>query len=650
MMKKFWKFLTTSVLLAALVLALCAPVAAAEPGDRADILFTHDLHSYFLPTLSAEGEEQGGFARLMTAIKNEKEKSPDALLLDGGDFSMGTLFQTAFSTAATELRVMGAMGYDATTFGNHEYDYRASGLADMLNAAVASGDRLPAIVEANYLPPEKGEEGYDETAQAVWDAFENYGVSDYVLLERGGIHYAVIGVMGVDSDACAPMSGMILHDHAETTQRAVNEAVDECVERYGTMPVVIVLSHAGTEGGKGEDYELAKAVDGIDIIISGHTHTTLMEPIEVNGTYIISAWEYGKYLGRIQIGIDPDGGMREQGLISYELIPINDSLADDPGITGLVESYKVDVERGYLDRFGLKFDQVLAESAFAFENQDEISKTQHESTLGNFLADSYKWAAEEALGEPVDVAITAAGVIRSTFPAGEITVSDVFDVASLGIGADGVPGYPLVSVWLTGTDLKNVLEVDASVQPLMSAAQLFPAGVEYSYNTNRMIFNKVDYAALRRTDGSVEPIVDEQLYRIVTGLYCGQMLGAVEGKSFGLLTVTARDEKGAPIDMDKLEDYIIHDADGDEVKEWYAIASYLQTMGGTMSEVYARTDGRKVVYKSLNPVDLFRNANKFTWIAAAVIVLLILILVLVVRVVARRMRRGGKKGRTYRGK
>jgi len=120
---------------------------------------------------------------------------------------------------------------------------------------------FPAIVEANYLPPERGQEGYDEDAQAVWDAFGRYGVTDYVLLERGGVWYAVFGVMGVDSDACAPMSGMVFHDRFEAAKRVVDEARNKCREENGVQPLVVCLSHSGTDGqGKGEDYELAQKV------------------------------------------------------------------------------------------------------------------------------------------------------------------------------------------------------------------------------------------------------------------------------------------------------------------------------------------------------------------------------------------------------
>ena len=621
------------VMLLALALSLSVSQvwAADETAEEITILYTHDMHSSFLPKEGPDGHSRGGYARLKTLIDEQKEEHPNALVLDGGDFSMGSLFQTAYSTSALELRAMGQMGYDVTTFGNHEFDYRASGLADMLYAAVDSGDPLPAIVDANYLPPQEDEE--------TWDALYTYGVQDYRILERGGVPYVIFGITGVDSDECAPMSGMELHDPVETAKRVVEEATEQCQTAYGADPVVICLSHSGTENGKGEDYELARKVDGIDVIISGHTHTTLEQPIEVNDTYIVSAGENSKNLGVLTLTRTQDG----VELKDSRLVPVDERVPEDPEMAAWIEAAKEQVERDYLADFDLEFDQVLVNNPYQFDTVDEVYDTQHESTLGNLLADAYYWAGNQASQDPVDVALTASGVIRDTFPKGPITVSQVFNVASLGIGADGVPGYPLISVYLTGKDLKNAIEVDASVPPLMSAAQLFYSGVEYSFNTNRMIFDKVDDVALLGTGGVTEPIVDDQLYHVVTGLYIGQMLGAVESSTFNILTVTPRDAQGNPIDISQLEDYILHDDEGNEVKEWYAIASYLQSMGGEMDQKYGQTDGRKLVYSSWNPVSLLKHAGLPTFVAilalVLVVALLVLMVVLVRKFILRRMRR-----------
>ena len=610
------------LLLISLVLTLALPASASEQSQQATILFTHDLHSHLLPAVDENGGEYGGYARLMTLIRQQKEQYPDAILVDGGDFSMGSLFQTAYPTSAIELRMMGEMGYDATTLGNHEFDYLPKGFASMLN--VASQYQTPAIVDANYWP------GSHEDAELVTEAMTNYGVKDYILLERGGIHYAIFGLVGYDSDACAPNSGMILEDPAEAARQTVDQAVADCKATYGVEPIVIALSHSGTsDDGKGEDYELAKAVQGIDLIISGHTHTTLHEPIQVNDTWIVSAGEYGRYLGVVQMERKSDGSAV---LTDYELVPVDEAVEEQPDIAVLVEGFKADVEQNYLSDYDMTFDQVLTFNSFEFDNVDAVYDYAHESTLGNLFSDAYRKAASEALGYQVDVALTASGVIRETIPIAHVTVSDIFNAASLGVGTEG----ELVEVWLTGKDLKCALEVDASVYPLMHSAQLFYSGVEYSFNTNRMIFNKIDYAMLRRDDGTLEAIEDDKLYSVACGMYMAQMLGSVEQTSMGLLSIVPRDRAGNPLDTSRLVDHVIRYDNGAAVKEWHAIATYLQDMGEFMSGQYAGPDGRKLVYSSLNPASLLRNANHFTWIALAVILVLILLTVVVIRAVRRK--------------
>ena len=638
-----------ALLLAALLTLLLLPAGAAAQaeGDSLTILFTHDTHDHWLPVPNPEGSgTYGGYSRLATVLDEQRKQAEDPVVtLDGGDFAMGSLFQSIYSTHALELRVLGAMGFDATTFGNHEYDYRPQGWQDMLHAAVASGEALPAIVEANYPPPEED--------AASWAAWNEYGVEPYTVIEREGLRIAVFGLMGLDAHESAPMSGMVFLDPIETARQVVAE-----IQQKEDPDFIICLSHSGTEGGKGEDYELAKAVDGIDVIISGHTHTTLHEPILVNGTYIASCGEYTKYLGKLTI-TKTDAGLT---LNEYALIPVNDAVAADPAIAAMTEQFRQVVSDTFLSRYGLEFDTVLNTAPFAFESQDAVY-TQHDSALASLITDAYRKIAEEATGRPVDMAATAAGVIRETLPKGDITVADVFNMASLGIGADQLAGYPLVSVYLTGKDLKTVLEIDASVAPIMGAAHLYFSGVEYGYNTRRMLFNRLTEAHMVADDGSLTDIADDQLYHVVTGLYCGQMLGTVEATSFGLLSVTPRDKDGVPIDMENLDAYIIHDSAGNEVKEWYAIADYLRSLGDYI-DYYEQPDGRKTVYASWNPIELLKSPNKFTIIAMAaglvVIALVTLAVILIRRRVAKSQRtrrlnrprhQAGAKGyRAYRGK
>lgn len=636
--------------LSALCLALCllaaglpltAFAASPSPVYESTILFTHDTHDHFLPMPDEEGGEYGGYTRLATLLKQEREAHPDALTLDAGDFSMGSLFQTIYATHAPELQALGAMGYDVTTLGNHEFDYRAQGLADMLNAAVDSGSPLPAIVQANYKPP--------ESDTASLEAWERYGIQDYVILERGGISYGIFGLMGEEADSNAPMSGMEFEPTVEAAQRTV-AAIQAELEQSSNPSLIICLSHSGTDGkGKGEDYELAKAVDGIDLIISGHTHTVLEEPIQVGNTLIVSAGEYTSYLGSLTLSWSEDG---QKTIQDYRLIPVDETVAADPGMEQLTNRFQPLVESEYLAQYGLKFGQVLATTQFAFTPISQFATEQREDTLGNLISDSYIYAVQQAEGDdyvPVDFAVVASGVIRGSFAAREITTSDAFNVSSLGSGADGTPGYPLISVWITGKELKDAFEVDASVTPIMSAAQLYGSGMTWTWNPHRIIFNKVNSCAQVLPDGTTVPLENDRLYRVVTGLYSGQMLGTVNSQSFGILTITPKDANGNVIT--NFEDHIIYNPDGSEVKEWYALASYLQSMG-TVDARYSAPEGRKVEERSWNPISLLKGLNLIGGIALAVLLVVILLVgLLIYRIVTRKRRRSSWRSgyRPYRG-
>jgi len=376
-------------------------------------------------------------------------------------------------------------------------------------------------------------------------------------------------------------------------------------------------------------------VPEIDIIISGHTHTTLYEPILVGNTVIASAGEYGRNLGIVRLSYDG----QDAAFSSYELIPIDENCPEDPEMALAVSEFKEAVNTGYLADYGYTFDQVVVHNPYSFDSVDEVYATQHESTLGNLFSDAYRDAASRATGISVDVAVTASGVVRETIPLGDVSVSAVFNTSSLGVGTEG----ELILLYLTGADLKTVLEIDASVQPLMRSAQLFSSGVKYSFNTNRMLFNKVDSACLIRSDGKEEAIVDDQLYSVVTGRYVGQMLGSVEEMSYGLIKITPRDADGNPVNPADFGDYVIQTPEGKPLKEWYAITDYLHRMGGQMDPAYSQPDGRKQVYSSLNPIALLKNANVFTWILCAVILLVILLIALAARGLVRWILRVRKK-------
>lgn len=622
----------SACLLAVLLLLSLLQALAASPNNHSTtVLFTHDLHSHFLPQPDGAGGESGGYARLKTALDRERAAHPDALTLDGGDFSIGSLIQTLYTTQGAELRTMGAMGYDAAAVGNHEFDHTGTGFAEMLRAVTESGSRAPALLTANYKPSNDNPDRLD-----IQRAMAAYGVQDYMLLERGGVTYGIFGLMGADSHACAPSSGFTLGDITSNAQRCV-----DALKEQGAQ-FIICLSHSGTNEKKklSEDEQLAEKVSGIDLIVSGHTHTTLAEPLLVNDTYIVSAGPYCQNLGSVTIEWTEGGGKR---LADYHLTPIDETLPGDPDIAAMVERWKGLVGGTYLGRYGLYYDQVLTRTEF--DLPAPRSGVQEGNALGELVADSFLWATQNLEVDAPDVptvTVTADGVLRAPLASGEITTSMAFDVLSMGVGSDGTSGFPLVGVYLTGRELRAAAEVDASVTPLMPAAQLYMAGMDYSFNTHRMFFNRVTDC---RIHNSADQVEDGQLYRVVTGMYSAQMLGTVKSKSLGLLSLEPKMADGTPVT--DFEECILRDKNGNEIKEWYALAAYLQTFGEeglSPRYSYPNGDGRKHVSRSWNPIELMQNLNWIGWTALAAAVLLVVFLVFLIRRIrfVRKRRRYGK--------
>ena len=440
------------------------------------------------------------------------------------------------------------------------------------------------------------------------------------MIEREGIRVGVYGVLGEDAEICAPESGIDFDDIVETSKRVVEELKKEDVD------MIVCLSHSGTseEEDASEDEILAEEVPEIDVIISGHTHTTLEEPIISGDTVIASAGSYGRNLGELELVPAENGRWK---LAEYRLNSMDESVEQDKEIENYLSEYRSVIDDEYLSRFGYRMEQLLAENTIPFTQIDDFGDELREDTLGSLIADSYVYAVKKAEGAdyvPVDLAVVASGVVRDSFQKGEITVSDAFNVSALGIGPDRITGYPLVGVYLTGKELKTVAEIDASISPIMTYAQIYPSGMSWTFNPNRLILNRVTGTGMTGdTVGEEEAFIqdnlteieDDKLYRVVSGLYSAQMLGAVEDKSKGILKLTPKNAEGEVIT--DFEDYIIRDGEGYELKEWYALAGYLESFTKNekgISQIpvrYSEEEGRKVIHDSAGLAEVLGNPNRF---------------------------------------
>lgn len=638
--------------------------AKAKTGDDTiTIAFTHDMHSHLEK-----------FPRIKTEVKRLQKENKKTFLFDGGDFSMGTPFQTVSMTDAAELYMMGQVGYDATTLGNHEFDYRSQGLAKMLTAAAekaranavkeyqANAERVwnektlrwddAPVVESklNIKLPELVVSNIDwdgtrkdselrTDALNLQAAMEKYGakVSEkaYTVVEKDGVRIAVFGIFGKEADSYAPESGTLFLDPVETAQATV----DEIKKNEKDIDMIVCLSHSGTNASdpeKSEDEILASEVDGIDLIVSGHSHTFFTEPIVKNDTVIASCGQYNTNIG--EVTFQKKDGKYEMS--SYNLVALDDNVKDDSKTAAQIEKVKKTANAKYFGKYGYKWDQVLAKCDFSFTDIDTFGLEQGEDSLGNLIADSYIYGVKEAEGkdyETVDVAVAPSGVIRGSFDKGNITVADAFNALSLGSGKDGVPGYPLVSVYLTGKELKTTAEIDASVSDLMQPARLYCTGLVYTYNPHRLFMNRAYDIMLQKEDGAKVEFDDDKLYRVVADLYSAQMLGTVEGLSYGILSVEPKDKDGNPIE--NYEDHIITLKDGSELKEWYALASYIDSFpNNKVPEKYASTMDRKVFDDSSSITSILKKPNNIVRTLLALVLLVVAVVVLIIVIIIRLVR------------
>lgn len=617
----------------------CCVFSSASPAPSEDltIVFTHDLHSHLEPFL-LNGKHVGGFSRIKTVIDSAKKSHTNTLVLDGGDFSMGTLFQTIYSSDAAEYRILSEMGYDALSFGNHEFDYGFDGVINMLSAAKNSNDSLAPILCSNI--------DYNASGKTE-NYFSDLNVKKYSIFKKGDYTVAVFGLLGRNAVDCAPSSGIVFNDFIESAKSTVSE-----IESVYSPDLIVCLSHSGTgDSVKDEDIELAKSVPEIDVIISAHTHSVLQQPIFVGNTIIASSGEYGNYVGQIELDINGNSA----NLINYSLIEINESIESDSLIEDRIAHYKAEISY-YLSSFGYtSSDQIVANSPFEFTDQNDLSDSLKEQPLGNLISDSYRYAVKLAEGDKytnVDVAVVPNGVIRSSIEKGSIDIAKVFEISSLGIGADGVPGYPLCSVYLTGRELWTLAEVDASVSLIMPEAQLYCSGLNYSVNTNRMFLNRVYDCWLTDENGNRIEIDDDKLYRVVSGMYSAKMLGTVNGKSYGLLKLAPKNADGSVIE--NFDKNIIHNENGVEIKEWKALADYLSSFPKgangtpTIPARYSASEGRKTINNTFSLKQLTANWSYITLTVLLVAVFLICLVIFVICFIIKKQKKRKQKSNLSR--
>ncbi len=565
---------------------------------RLTLLQTSDLHHHAsgygpfmdytpLDTTDKDGV-LGGFARLAAAVGRVRKEQAAAgvpvILVDSGDFLMGTAYDlTAFNPLA--LQFFQAMGYDAVTLGDHEFDWSPKGLSQLLANAREEGFTVPVLATNTFTDGK--EDTSDDGVQTLMG--DGVIVDKHVLRLSGGLNIGFIGLMGPDADNRARAAPPVTFDH---DQDFIQGCVDD-LRNDDSADLVIALSHGGIRtDGRGDDARLAGTVAGIDVIASGHYHTTTQEAF-VKGpsnTLVFSPGEYGKWLSRLDITYDESLGR----IVDYDftLIPINDTVQGDPHIQALVEEHHASMNR-LISRLGVGIETPVSSTDIPLARAP-----LKETGIGNLIADAFRWAATRAsrdVGRPCDVGIAASGAIRGDlFPGrlGIITFSDVYNALPLGPfpGTSRLPpGNPVVSLYATAADIYALCETGLTIAPSLGPDfYLNFSGLRIDYDPSRTPWLqgvKAVYLCPARdpfclSEGTPLDRSDTTgLYRIAMDLHTLRMIQAIHERlaPYGL-SLTLRNASGEPVHPADYLNYCIDagpDPGGQEMKGWTALWRFL---------------------------------------------------------------------------
>jgi len=398
------------------------------------ILHTNDLHAHYDPFEPWGEPVQGGVARLKTVVEEIRDEADDVLLLDAGDQFQGTLYFTVGGGEAV-AGVMNEMGYDAMCVGNHEFDAGPAELARFIDLA-----RFP-VLSANT-------DAHDDDLSSRVPPYAVYPVN------RDRI--AVIGLTTEHTAiASSPGPSIRFLDAIASAQRAVAELESNGIDK------IIALTHLGHE----RDLELAAAVDGIDVIVGGHSHTLLDDvPVVTSSAsgepvLVVTAHEWGKWLGRLDVAFTDDGRVD-----SYrgELIFIDETIPEDEDMLDVLAVYRPAIE-------ALMTRVVGASDVDLNASRDDVRV--RETNLANLICDAILWKTR-ALG--VTVAIQNGGGIRASIPAGAITMGQILEVLPY--------GNQITVLSLTGAELIEALENGVSQVEDQSGRFPHVAGMRYAFD------------------------------------------------------------------------------------------------------------------------------------------------------------------------
>ncbi len=457
----------------------------AHADDTITILHSNDFHSRVEPIskydspCSAEdneaGECFGGYARMVTAVAEARERHPDALLFDGGDRFQGSLFYTYYK-GKVAAEIMNTLQYDGMTVGNHEFDDGPVVLRQFIDNV-----NFPVVMSNADVSKEP--------------ALANK-IMKSTVVEKAGEKYGIIGLTPQDtSELASPGKNISFSDPVAAVQAEVDELSAQGIKR------IVVLSHSGYE----VDKRVAAETTGVDVIVGGHSNTFLSNtsedaagpyPTMVGDTAIVQAYAYGKYLGELAVTFNDEGEVVEA---VGEPVTIDGSIGEDEDILARVAELAQP-----LDSIRNK---VVAAADAPIDGNREVCRVQ-ECEMGNLIADAL---LDRVKDQGVSIAIMNSGGVRASIDAGEITMGEVLTVLPF--------QNTLATFQLSGADVIAALE--NGVSQVEEVKGRFPqvAGLSFTWDPSVAPNEGRIKEVLVDVDGQMQPIDPEAIYGVVSNNY-----------------------------------------------------------------------------------------------------------------------------------
>ncbi|MCM3610371.1 5'-nucleotidase C-terminal domain-containing protein [Planococcus sp. MERTA32b] len=475
------------------MVGLQAPLAAeAAEGDfDLTIMHTNDTH--------ANLEDA---PKRATLVKQIRDANPNSLLLDAGDVFSGSLYFNLFEGMA-DLELMNYMGYDAMTFGNHEFDLGSSEFGHQALADFVQGAEFPFVASNVDF---SGDDKFDGLQHNVYTAdYGNGEIYDGIIKEIDGEQVGIFGLTTAETAQISSPDAIEFSNYIEAAEEAVDAFEAEGVNK------IIAVTHIGYNDSAQFDNDLllAQGVAGIDVIVGGHTHTKLTEGVVVESggepVVIVQTGQYNSNLGQIDVTFNAEGVITStEGETHPVTLHVVADAEADADATAILADYKTKV-----DEFQNESIEASTE-VFLNGGRNEGGVRSSETNLGNVITDGMLHTAKKIDPDTV-IAVQNGGGIRASIDVGDITYGEVLTVMPF--------GNSLAIMDLTGSELKRALEHSVKDFPAESGGFLHVSGMEFSFDPSQPVGSRVTSANVISEDGLRTKIEDSKNYKVATNTF-----------------------------------------------------------------------------------------------------------------------------------